>query len=123
MDDRKLLVKSKNQIDSLVETVHLFSEDIGMQFGIKKCGVLIMERGKVIRADGIRLPDEQPMKDIDETGYTYLGILETDKIKEKEMKEKFSKEYLRQLRLILKSKLNGSVCNEIWCRNSEMEYR
>ena len=63
------------------------------------------------------------MKDIDETGYTYLGILETDKIKEKEMKEKFSKEYLRQLRLILKSKLNGSVCNEIWWRNSEMEYR
>ena len=86
MDDRKLLVKSKNQIDSLVETVHLFSEDIGMQFGIKKCGVLIMERGKVIRADGSRLPDEQHMKDIDETGYTYLGILETDKIKEKEMK-------------------------------------
>ena len=24
------------------------------------------------------------MKDIDEAGYTYLGILETDKIKEKE---------------------------------------
>ena len=47
------------------------------------------------------------MKDIDKTGYTYLGILETNKIKEKEMKEKFSKEYLRQLRLILRSKLNG----------------
>ena len=47
------------------------------------------------------------MKDIDETGYTYLGILETDKIKEKEMKEKFSREYLRRLRLILRSKLNG----------------
>ena len=47
------------------------------------------------------------MKDIDETGYTYLGILETDKIKDKEMKEKFSREYLRRLRLILRSKLNG----------------
>ena len=47
------------------------------------------------------------MKDIDETGYTYLGILETDKIKEKEMKEKFSKEYLRRLRLMLSSKLSG----------------
>ena len=57
-----------------------------MQFGIKKCGVLIIERGKVIRADGIRLPDEQHMKNINETGFTYLGILETDKIKEKEMK-------------------------------------
>ena len=78
-----------------------------MQFGIKKCGVLIMERRKVIRTDGIGLPDGQDMKDIDETGYTYLGILETDKIKEKEMKEKFSKEYLRRLRLILRSKLNG----------------
>ena len=47
------------------------------------------------------------MKDTDETGYRYLGIMETDKIKEKEMKEKFSKEYLRRLRLILRSKLNG----------------
>ena len=66
-----------------------------------------MERGKVIKTDDIRLPDVQHMKDIDETGYTYLWILETDKIKEKEMKEKFSKEYLRWLRLILRSKLNG----------------
>ena len=66
-----------------------------------------MEREKVIRTDNIRLPDGQNMKDINETGYTYLGILETDKSKEKEMKEKFSKEYLQRLRLILRSKLNG----------------
>ena len=75
MDDQKLFTKSKNHIDSLVQTVHIFSDDIGMQFGIKKCGVLIMERGKVIRTDGIRWPDGQDMKDTDETGYTYLGIL------------------------------------------------
>ena len=47
------------------------------------------------------------MIDIDETGYRYLGILETDKIKEKQMKKKFTKEYLRWLRFILRSKLNG----------------
>ena len=57
MDDLKLFDKSKNQIDSLVQTVHIFSEDIGMQFGIKKCGVLTMERGKNIRTDHIRLPE------------------------------------------------------------------
>ena len=112
MDDLKLFAKSKNQIDPLVQTAHIFSEDIGMQFGIKKCGVLIMERGKVIRTDGIRLPDGQHMKDIDEIDYTYLGILETDKIKEKEMKEKFSREYMQRLRLILRSKLNGK--NKLW---------
>ena len=112
MDDLNLFTKSKNQIDPLVQTRHIFSEEIGMQFGIKKCGVLIMERGKVIRTDGIRLPDGQHMKDIDEIGYTYLGILETDKIKEKEMKEKFSREYMQRLRLILRSKLNGK--NKLW---------
>ena len=84
MDYLKLFCKSKNQVDSLVQTVHIFSQNVG-----------IMERGKVIRTDGIRLPDREHMKDIDETAYTYLGILETDKIKEKDMKEKFSKEYLR----------------------------
>ena len=107
MDDLKLFAKSKNQIDFLVLTVNIFSEDNGMQFGIKKCGVLTIERGKVIRTDGIRLPDGQHIKDIDEIGFAYLAILETDKIKEKEMKEKFSREYLRRLRLILRSKLNG----------------
>ena len=112
MDDLNLFTKSKNQIDPLVQTAHIFSEEIGMQFGIKKCGVLIMERGKVIRTDGIRLPDGQHMKDSDEIGYTYLGILETDKIKEKEMKEKFSREYMQRLRLILRSKLNGK--NKLW---------
>ena len=66
-----------------------------------------MERRKVIRTDSIRLPDEQDMKDIDQTGYKYLGILETEKIKEKKMKEKFSKEYLPRLKLILRLKLNG----------------
>ena len=44
MEELKLFAKSKNQIDSLVQTVRIFSEDIGMQFAIKKCGVLIMER-------------------------------------------------------------------------------
>ena len=65
-----------------------------MQFRIKKCGVLIIEKGQVIRADQIRLPDGPHMKDSDETGYTYLVILETDKNKVKEMKERFSKEHL-----------------------------
>ena len=65
LNDLKLFSKSKKQIYSLVQTVHIFSQNIGMQFGTKKCGVLIMERGKAIRTDGIRLPDGQDIKDID----------------------------------------------------------
>ena len=36
-----------------------------------------------------------------------MGIVELDKIKENEMKEKTIKEYKRRLWLVLKSKLNG----------------
>ena len=56
------------------------------------------------------------MKDIDEAGYTYLGIMVTDKVKEKEMKEKFSKEYLRWVRLILRLTWNGK--NKIMAVNT-----
>ena len=31
---------------ALVSTVVVFSNDIGMEFGIKKCGVIITNRGK-----------------------------------------------------------------------------
>ena len=47
------------------------------------------------------------IKEVGQEGYTYLGIVELDKVKENEMKEKTMKEYKRRLRLILKSKLNG----------------
>ena len=42
-DDLKLFAKSNDQIDSLVNTLYTFSEDIGMEFGIKKCGVLVLK--------------------------------------------------------------------------------
>jgi len=43
MDDLKVFGKSEDQIDSIVQTVQLFSEDIGMHFGLKKCDVLLMK--------------------------------------------------------------------------------
>ena len=107
MDDLKMFAKSKNEIDSLVSTVQVISQDIGMQFGINKCGVIIMKRGKLVKSEDIRLTNGESIKEVSDQGYKYLGILELDKIKEKEMKEVFRKEYLRRIKLIMKSKLNG----------------
>ena len=107
MDDLKLYAKDQNQLDTLINTVHIFSSDIGMEFGMKKCGVLILKRGKVSEVEGITLPTGEVMKTIDEEGYKYLGMIETDKIMEEEMRENFKKEYKRRLKLVLKSKLNG----------------
>ena len=103
MDKLKLFGKSDYQIDSLVQTVFTFSEDISIEFGLKKCGVVVLRKGKLVRFDGIHLPNQEIIKEVDENEYTYLGILELDEIKEHEMKNK------RRLRLILESKLNGKI--------------
>ena len=97
MDDLKLFAKIEDQIDSLVNTVRIFSEDIKMEFVLPKCGVLIMKGGKVVKSEGISMLD----------GYKYLGILEADGVKHEEMKDQIKEEYIRRVRNILKSKLNG----------------
>ena len=52
MDDLKLFGKSYEQNDFLVRTVHTFTRDIGMEFGIKKCGVLVLKRDKIVKMEG-----------------------------------------------------------------------
>ena len=50
MDDSKLYAKSEEQTNTLVKTVYVFNTNIGMEFGIKKCGILTMKRGKVVKS-------------------------------------------------------------------------
>ena len=67
-----------------------------------------MKRGKIVKSEGMKLSDREVMKQVGRKGYTYLVMIELNKIKETEMKEKITKEYKRRQRLILKSKLNGN---------------
>ena len=56
------------------------SEDIGMKFGIEKCGMLLMEKGKIVKSVGIELPYDKVMKSLQEgKSCKYLGILEVKK--------------------------------------------
>ena len=66
-----------------------------------------MKTGKVVICEGIKFPNSEVMKKVEEEGYTYLGIVELDKIDKNEMKEKTIKQYKRRLRLVVKSKRNG----------------
>ena len=45
MDDLKLYSKDEKEIDFLGRTVRAFSSDIGMDFGISKCAVLVLKNG------------------------------------------------------------------------------
>ena len=52
------------------------SEDTSMEFGVKKCEVVILKIGKLVQFDEIHLPNQEIMKEVDKSGHTYLGILE-----------------------------------------------
>ena len=62
MDDLKLYSRSGTGVESLVQTVRVFSEDIGMEFGIEKCAMLVMEKGKIVKSVGIELPNGKVIK-------------------------------------------------------------
>ena len=105
MDDLKLYGKSEKQIDTLINTVTVFSYDIRMQFGISKCAILIMKRGKIVKSDGISLPDNEIMRSLEEEGCKYLRIIEMDDVKHGEIKKKLKREYFRWVRKILNPNL------------------
>ena len=107
MDDLKLYASKRDQLDSLVATVHLFSNDIGMQFGIDKCAVLEMHRGTMAQSEGITLPGGEVMQVLEEEGYKYLGVLQLDKPLYEEMKDKIKTEYIRRVKRLCSSKLNS----------------
>ena len=89
MDDIKRFVKNEKELEILIHTVRIYSRNIGVEFGIEKCAMLVMKSGKRHLTDGIELPNEDKIKSLAENETNkYLGILEADTIKQAEMKEK-----------------------------------
>ena len=56
MDDIKLFAKNEKELETLIHTVRIYSRDIGMEFGIEKCAMLVMKSGKRHLTDGMELP-------------------------------------------------------------------
>ena len=93
----------------------IFSEDIGMQFGIEKCAILVIKKGKIVKSDDIELPNDKVIKSLEEgESYKYFGVLEADEVMVNEMKVEVKKEYNRRVRKMLETKINsGSVYKAI----------
>ena len=94
MDDIKLFAKNEKELETLMHVVSIYSQDIGIEFGIKKCAMLVMKSGKRHLTDGLEQPNQDKIRTLagNET-YKYLGILGVDTIKKVEMKDKMQKEY------------------------------
>ena len=76
MDDLKLFGGSRQEMKEL--RVFTFSKDIRLGFGMMKCAVLEKRKGILERCDGIELPNDEVIQEVDEDGYRYLGLMEGD---------------------------------------------
>ena len=45
MDDIKLFAKNEKELETLIQTVRIYSQDEGMKFGKENCAMLVMESG------------------------------------------------------------------------------
>ena len=80
MDDIKLFAKDEKE--TLIHAVRIYSQDIGMEFGIEKCAMLVIKSGKRHLTDGMELTNEDKIRTLGEKKtHKYLGILKADTIK------------------------------------------
>ena len=101
---------NETELETIIHPTGIYSQDIGMEFGIEKCAMLVMKSGERHLTDGMELPNQDKIRILGENETNnYLGILEADTIKQVEMKNKIQKEYLRRTRNLVESKLS--------CRN------
>ena len=68
MDDLKLYSRNEKGLNSLVQTIRVFSEDIGMEFGIEKYAMLVIEKGKIVKSVGMELLDAKVIKSLQKIG-------------------------------------------------------
>lgn len=56
-DYLKLFAGGQKHLEGELELVKLFSEDIGMTFGLEKCAMVCVRRGKLAESEAIELMD------------------------------------------------------------------
>ena len=89
MDDLKLYFRNERALNLLIQTVRIFSTDIGMQFGIDRCVMLVI---KIVKSDGIELANDKVINSLEEGEiFMYFGVLEADEVMVNEMKDKKKK--------------------------------
>ena len=59
MDDIKLFAKNEKELETLIQRVRIYSQDIGMEFGIEKSSMRILKSGKRHMTEGMELPNQE----------------------------------------------------------------
>lgn len=112
MDDLKLFSSTREKLNHLLDTTAKFSNDIGMQFGIEKCKLNAIRKGKwqhqmdyTLREGNSKQNRIQAMQP--EEYYKYLGYLQNSNVDQKSTKTSITQEFNTRLKNILKTKLSA----------------
>ena len=116
MVDIKPSAKTEKNLDILIKAVRIYNLYIGVKFGQEKFAKVIMKSDKKQMTERIEVPNKKKIGLHEEKEiYKYLGILETDTIKQAYIREKkIKKEFLRRTRKLLETKLySRNILKEI----------
>ena len=109
MDDLKLYGRNHDQLDGLLHTVCIFSDDIQMKFGLDKCAVAHFVNGRLSgHNSGVTIGKTDTINCL-EPGqvYKYLGVDESNGIQHSIMRGKHRREYFRRVKVVLRTELYG----------------
>ena len=67
----------------------------------------MVNNGKLTKTEGIRNVNGETITKVGEEWYKHLEMMEPHRVKENDMNDTLKYEYLRTLKLIMNSKLNG----------------
>ena len=82
MDDIKLFAKNEKWLETLIQAVRIYSQDIRVKTDTEKVWHALMKSGKQQITKGIEVPNQEKIRTFGEKEtYKYLGILEADAIK------------------------------------------
>ena len=88
MGDNKLFAKNDKEMESLMQTIRIYREDMGMEFGIENCNSHLKNWKKNTNNQSKRTAKSRIRTLWEKKTYNYPEILELGNIKEAEMKEK-----------------------------------
>ena len=81
MDDINQFAKNEKEMETLIHAVRIYSQDMGIEFDIEECAMLVMKSGKRHLTDGRNYQFDRIRILAENETYKYLGILEADIIK------------------------------------------
>lgn len=108
MDDIKIYAPNQTQMQSLLNLTAQFTQDTCMKFGMDKCRMLNIQRGKHIQQNHTETLHNEILKNMEpQETYKYLGFEQNTSINHTHIKQQLKKKYKHRLTLLVKSSLNA----------------